>query len=91
MFERSIATPGHFRHRPLHHSTRRLLVAYSGAALDPSVTYEVVYEVRGGEDGPVTNNLTVTGDTSSVDDEEMVSTKSRSTRLTVVVTDVLGQ
>lgn len=69
----------------------RILVAYSGDELDPSVSYDVVYEVRGGEDGPVTNTLTVTGDTSSVQEEESVSTKNRSAKLTVVVTDVLGQ
>ena len=68
----------------------RVMVAYNGAGLDPAVTYEVVYEVRGGEDGAVTNTLKVTGDQSSVDEEEAVSTKSKASKLTVVVTDVLG-
>lgn len=68
--------------------TYRVLVAYSGATLDPAVTYEVGYEVRGGEDGPVINTLTVTGDTSSVDEEESVSTKNNSIKLTVTATDV---
>jgi hypothetical protein len=68
--------------------TYRILVTYSGAELDPTLTYEVVYEVRGGEDGPVTNTLTVTGDTSSVDEEEFVSTKNRSTKLTAIAAEV---
>ena len=71
--------------------TYRILVSYSGPALDPATTYEVLYQVKGGEDGPVDNKLTVTGDQSSVDEEEMIQTKSSKTKLTVVVTDVLGQ
>ncbi|MFC6155382.1 hypothetical protein [Kribbella jiaozuonensis] len=71
--------------------TYRILVTYGGADLDPTLTYEVVYEVRGGEDGPVTNTLTVTGDTSSVDEEEFVSTKSRSTKLNAIATEVTSR
>jgi hypothetical protein len=70
--------------------TYRILVSYGGATLDPDATYEVLYRVKGGEDGPVDNKLTVTGDQSSVDEEEMVSTKSTKTKLSVVVTDVLA-
>jgi hypothetical protein len=69
--------------------TYRILVDYSGGpTLDPSKTYEVIYEVRGGEDGPVTNTLTVTGTESSVDKEESLSTSSSKAKLTAVVTDV---
>lgn len=71
--------------------TYRILVAYSGPDLDPSATYEVLYQVRGGEDGPVDNMLTVEGTQSSVDEEESVSTKSSKTKLTAVVTDVLSR
>jgi hypothetical protein len=69
--------------------TYRILVDYSGPALDPSKTYEVTYDVRGGEDGPVTNTLTVTGDQSSVDSQESLSTSSSKAKLTAVVTDVV--
>lgn len=69
--------------------TFRILVAYSGPELDPSKTYEVLYEVRGGEDGPIANKLTVQGGESSVDEEEMVSTAKSSAKLTAVVTDVM--
>lgn len=68
----------------------RVLVNYSGPALDPDATYDVLYRVAGGEDGPVDNRLTVNDGQSSVDEEEMVSTRSSKTKLTVVVTDVLA-
>ena len=69
--------------------TFRILVTYNGPALDPSKSYEVLYQVRGGEDGPLANKLTVEGDESTVDDEEMVSTSKSSAKLTAVVTDVM--
>ena len=69
--------------------TFRILVAYSGPDLDPGKSYEVLYEVRGGEDGPIANKLTVEGGESSVDEEEMVSTPKSSTKLVAVVTDVM--
>ena len=68
--------------------TYRVLVGYSGPTLNPSDSYEVTYEVRGGEDGPAVNTLTVEGDQSTVQDEEYLSTPSSRTKLTVVVTSV---
>jgi hypothetical protein len=68
--------------------TYRIDVGYDGPTLDPSNTYEVVYEVRGGEDGPQINTLTVEGDQSSVDSEETISTSSASRKLTAVATSV---
>jgi hypothetical protein len=66
----------------------RIEVGYDGPMLDPVNTYEVVYEVRGGEDGPQINTLTVEGDQSSVESEELISTSSPSRKLTAVVTSV---
>lgn len=68
--------------------TYRVEVGYDGPPLDPSNTYEVVYEVRGGEDGPQINTLTVEGDQSSVEREESISTSSSGRKLTAVVTSV---
>jgi hypothetical protein len=68
--------------------TYRIEVGYDGPPLDPSNTYEVVYEVRGGEDGPQINALTVEGDQSSVDSEESISTSSSGRKLIAVVTSV---
>ena len=55
---------------------------------DPDKTYEVTYEVRGPEDGPMLNTFEVTGDEYRVEPEETASTPSASTRLTGRVTDV---
>jgi hypothetical protein len=71
--------------------TYRIEVAYGGPALDPATTYEVTYEVRGPEDGPQINTMTVTGDQSSVQQQEYASTKSSATKLKAVVTDVAEQ
>jgi hypothetical protein len=68
--------------------TYRIEVGYDGPPLDPSNTAEVVYEVRGGEDGPQINTFTVEGDQSSVDREESISTSSAGRKLTAVVTSV---
>ncbi|MEU8333767.1 hypothetical protein [Micromonospora sp. NPDC048839] len=67
--------------------TYRIDVTYIGAGLDPSKTYEVTYEVRGGED-PMVNTFEVTGDTASVQQEEDGGTKRSTDKLTAVVTDV---
>lgn len=68
--------------------TYRIVVTYLGKAkLDPSKTYEVTYDVRGGED-PQTNTLTIAGTESTVDKEEFISTTSKRKVLTAVVTDV---
>jgi hypothetical protein len=55
---------------------------------DPDVEYEVVYEVRGGEDGPQVNTMTVQGDRYDRPQEESISTSSAGRRLTAVVTSV---
>jgi len=68
--------------------TFRIGVGYSGEPLDPSTTWEVVYEVRGGEDGPQINTLTIQGTDYQVDREEFASTSSSSKKLTARVTSV---
>jgi hypothetical protein len=69
--------------------TYRIDVAYMGLPLDPEQEYEVIYEVRGGEDGPQVNTLTVQGEDATVDAEEDVSTSSSKATLTAVATEVL--
>jgi hypothetical protein len=53
--------------------------------------FRVVYEVRGGEDGPQTNNLIFEGDSYSYDEEEMIQTSSSSRRLTAKVVEVVEE
>ncbi|MEU4383442.1 hypothetical protein [Micromonospora echinofusca] len=68
--------------------TYRIDVTYIGdVSLDPSKTYEVTYQVKGAED-PVINTFEVSGDSASVQQEEMASTKRSGDKLTAVVTDV---
>lgn len=68
--------------------TYRVEVGYDGPELDPDVTYELTYEVRGVEDGPAVNTLELTGDAYETDKEEHASTSSTSTKLKAVVTDI---
>ena len=68
--------------------TYRVDVQYLGQALDPSQTWEVTYQVTGGESGPIVNTFTVTGDEASVDQIENLSTKSVNYRLRVSITDI---
>ena len=59
-----------------------------GPTYDPDKTYEVTYEVRGGEDGPAVSTFTVTGDEYEIEREETASTSSAGQRLTARVTSV---
>ena len=67
--------------------TYRIVAGWDGL-YDPDKTYEVTYQVRGGEDGPSINTMTVTGNDYQVDSEETVSTASVGQRLTAKVTSV---
>jgi hypothetical protein len=66
----------------------RVELSYLGLLdLDPSVTYELTYEIKGGED-PLINTLEITGDEYSVDESEDIGTESSDDELTAVVLDV---
>lgn len=68
-------------------ATFRVELAYGGRELDPTTTYELTYEIHGGED-PLINTLTVTGDEYVVDEEEFIGTTSSNADLTAEVLDV---
>lgn len=56
--------------------------------LDPEATYEVTYTYKGLSD-PVENRFTLSGDgTGSVDESEYGQTKSKTSKVTAVVTSV---
>jgi hypothetical protein len=59
---------------------------HTGGDLDPAITYEVTYEISGGESSYI-NTLTVTGDQYSTEEMESVSTAS-DVELGVEITDV---
>jgi hypothetical protein len=64
-------------------------LSYNGLQpLDDLISYDLTYEVTGGEDGPAINTLTVPGDAYSFEDSESASTASSSTVLKATVTDV---
>lgn len=62
----------------------------TSANFDPSKTYELTYDVQGGED-PYTHTLEITGDKYSTDDKEYISTKSSKSVLKAVITSVEEQ
>lgn len=51
-------------------------------------SWEITYEIRGGEDGPIIETMTLTDGTFSFPEEQSVSTTSSGTKLTAVATDV---
>jgi hypothetical protein len=63
-----------------------LAMTRTGVTLDPALTYELTYEVTGGESEYV-NTLTIDGDEYSTDESESISTPS-DRDLTVKVLDV---
>jgi hypothetical protein len=62
-------------------------VTLDSSAFDPDVTYQVTYEVRGGQDGPEIHSFTVAGDSYTYD-QEVTQTASTNQRLTARVTSV---
>ena len=62
-------------------------MTYTGPELSPDETWEVTYEVKGDEDGPIIGTFAITGDEYTVN-EEILSTRSRSTKVSIKVTDV---
>jgi hypothetical protein len=68
--------------------TYRIVPTYVGSEDLSSGSWDVTYVVRGGEDGPQTNTFTMTDGEASFDSEELVSTRSRDTKLTVKVVSV---
>jgi len=62
-------------------------VTLDSSAFDPDVTYQVTYEVRGGQDGPEIHSFTVAGDSYTYD-QEVTQTESVNQRLTARVTSV---
>lgn len=67
--------------------TYRIEVGYDGEPLDPDVTYEVTYEIEGGDDIKI-NTLTVIGDQYMTDESEFIGTPSSGADLVAVVTRV---
>ena len=67
--------------------TFRIDPSYTGPAIPADQTYEVVYEIRGGDE-PLRNRFTITGDTATYDQDEMIGTKTSKAVLTAIVVEV---
>jgi hypothetical protein len=60
------------------------IVADWGPTYDPATTYALVYEVHGGEDGPVRNYLAIRGDNHHlIENDQFISTSRVDQRLIV--------
>jgi hypothetical protein len=59
------------------------IVADWGPSYDPDKTYALVYEVRGGEYGPVRNYIEIRGDHHKTENDQFISTSHVDQRLTV--------
>lgn len=59
--------------------------------VDPDATYEITYEIRGDESGPVIETAELTEQTSLSYTPSSISTASASTKVSVKITDVLKQ
>lgn len=55
---------------------------------DPAKNYKLVYTINGAED-PYTNNLTISGDSYSYEEEEFTQVKNSSTKLTATITAII--
>lgn len=64
--------------------------SYVGSTGLTDTPLTVVYEVKGGQDGPVINNFTVTGTSARFPKQEVVQTVSSGTVLTATATSVSG-
>lgn len=57
--------------------------------IDPDATYQITYEITGGDSGPVTETLSLTGGEDYTAWPEVISTVSSGTKLSVEITDVI--
>jgi hypothetical protein len=61
------------------------------ASVDPDAVYEITYEIRGDESGPVIQTAELSNQTSLNYRPSVISTASSSTKVTVKITDVSAQ
>ncbi|MET7437022.1 hypothetical protein ACFYQQ_01155 [Streptomyces sp. NPDC005496] len=67
-------------------------LAYDGVEdIDPAATYEITYEIRGGDSGPVIETAELSDETTLNYTPTVISTTSSSAKLTVEITDVTEQ
>lgn len=67
-------------------------LSYTGVEdIDPDAVYEITYEIRGDEDGPVIETAELSDETTLNFTQSLISTASASAKLSVKVTDVVAR
>ncbi|MEV8597264.1 hypothetical protein [Streptomyces sp. NPDC052012] len=67
-------------------------LSYTGIEdIDPDAVYEITYEIRGDEDGPVIETAELSDQTTLNFTQSLVSTASASTEVSAEVTDVVAR
>ena len=61
---------------------------YVGTQDASSGSWEITYEIRGGEDGTIVETMTLEDGTFTFPEEQSLSTRSSATKLTAVATSV---
>jgi alkanesulfonate monooxygenase SsuD/methylene tetrahydromethanopterin reductase-like flavin-dependent oxidoreductase (luciferase family) len=65
-----------------------LTLLVDSEAIDPDAVYEITYEIRGDEDGPVIETAELSDQTSVSFSQSLVTVPSSSTKVSVKITDV---
>ncbi|UIX29553.1 hypothetical protein [Streptomyces sp. GQFP] len=68
-----------------------LTLLVDSADLDPDAVYEITYEIRGDESGPVIETAELSDQTSLNYTPSLISTSSASKKISVEITDVVTQ
>lgn len=64
-----------------------LVMKLAAGSLDPTITYDITYELRGGDDAQ-TGTIYATGDSYEGPQEQIAGTSGQGVRLSAVITDV---
>lgn len=68
-----------------------LTLAVDSDSVDPDAVYEITYEIRGDESGPIIETAELTNQTSLNYTPSIISTPSAATKVSVKITDVSNQ
>lgn len=68
-----------------------LTLEVDSGSVDPNATYEITYEIRGDESGPVIATAELTNQTSLNYTPSSISTASAGTKVSVEITDVVSR
>lgn len=68
-----------------------LTLMVDSSSVDPEATYEITYEIKGDESGPVIETAELSDQTSLNYTQSLIQTASSATKVTVKITDVAKQ